>query len=382
MKSSAEKILKTEKSRIKTKTYINQYLNRKGSIALAECIYCGCKENFSDEHCLPAGLGEFVGHHILTDKICVTCNNKLSRLEVQFLRVGPEGLFRHYLKIDGRKRHKKRSPYYHWASGAPPLEIKLQNPETGIEMLWEIDQETGKLQEMNQIVFKFSSGEIFPIPVSEEIKSQEEFQKHIERAFEFAGFSLKEAEPIHITFDPEKNSSVEDWMRNLYKKKITFVERDPQKRKAKVKAAIKVQVTHLYFRAIAKIGFHYFLALHPELKGSEVCFTEIRNFILEGESDPDLFVKQVKGQIIHQLKDNVVPSVWGHVVTAEREENSMRSKLQFFVGPESTSPIYFLVELGKTPGRIIYTSHEGHFYRYYENGPKDGKVGVVDPLLS
>jgi len=46
--------------------------------------------------------------------------------------------------------------------------------------------------------------------------------------------------------------------------------------------SIKFTVNDRYFRAIAKIGFHYFLTKFPRFRGDEACFTEIRNFIMNG----------------------------------------------------------------------------------------------------
>src|SRR5262249_54533863 len=41
------------------------------------------------------------------------------------------------------------------------------------------------------------------------------------------------------------------------------------------------QVTNRYFRAIAKIGFHYFLTQFPNYSGHESIFSDIRDFIID-----------------------------------------------------------------------------------------------------
>jgi len=40
-------------------------------------------------------------------------------------------------------------------------------------------------------------------------------------------------------------------------------------------AVVELQVTDRYYRAIAKIGFHYFLTQFPAFDGSAPCFSEI-----------------------------------------------------------------------------------------------------------
>jgi hypothetical protein len=46
-------------------------------------------------------------------------------------------------------------------------------------------------------------------------------------------------------------------------------------------ATVKLQLSDRYFRAIAKIGFQYFLTQFPTYVGSESCFAEIRGFIID-----------------------------------------------------------------------------------------------------
>lgn len=47
-----------------------------------ECIYCGSKENLTDEHAIPFGLG---GNHILRDASCLNCNKVTSLFERKIL---------------------------------------------------------------------------------------------------------------------------------------------------------------------------------------------------------------------------------------------------------------------------------------------------------
>ncbi len=48
-------------------------------------------------------------------------------------------------------------------------------------------------------------------------------------------------------------------------------------------AVIDISITDRYFRALAKMGFHYFLTQFPEFTGHEEAFAALRHFILEND---------------------------------------------------------------------------------------------------
>ncbi len=50
-------------------------------------------------------------------------------------------------------------------------------------------------------------------------------------------------------------------------------------------AAVSFSLTERYFRAVAKIGFHYFLSQFPQYTGQEMKFADIRRYILKGDQN-------------------------------------------------------------------------------------------------
>jgi hypothetical protein len=68
---------------------------------------------------------------------------------------------------------------------------------------------------------------------------------------------------------------------------------------------VKVTLTNRYFRALAKIGFHYFLTKYPRFRGDEPCFEEIRNFITHDCRVDEIgrFVTQSQKQFVYQLRE-------------------------------------------------------------------------------
>ena len=49
--------------------------------------------------------------------------------------------------------------------------------------------------------------------------------------------------------------------------------------------AISFSLTERYFRAVAKISFHYFLSQFPHYSGHEPKFDDIRQYIVTGDRD-------------------------------------------------------------------------------------------------
>jgi hypothetical protein len=61
---------------------------------MTKCIYCSKEKANSKEHYLPACLGSFRNFEQLSGKLCSSCNGRISKLEEQFCRCGPETFFR------------------------------------------------------------------------------------------------------------------------------------------------------------------------------------------------------------------------------------------------------------------------------------------------
>src|SRR5258705_118146 len=54
-------------------------------------------------------------------------------------------------------------------------------------------------------------------------------------------------------------------------------------------------------------------------------------------------------------------------------------KLQFFIGPGSTPSVYELA-VAHNPTKLVYDITSAHSFCYYESGPRDGKLGVMDEM--
>jgi len=120
----------------------------------------------------------------------------------------------------------------------------------------------------------------------------------------------------------------------------------------KVEITTTVQVTTAYFRAIAKIVFHYALYVFPDLTGHEREFEGVKNFIFNGSDlrDVDNFVVEQRNQFVANFK-NMRPTQWSHFLAVERSYHGLIGFAQFFAGPNCL-PFPYKVLLGRSPDRV------------------------------
>jgi hypothetical protein len=115
----------------------------------------------------------------------------------------------------------------------------------------------------------------------------------------------------------------------------------------------KVTVTSSYFRAVAKIAFHYTLKMFPDLSGLEAEFTPIKEFIWAGGvGDVDRFVRQRPDQFVENFRRGWRPTHWMHILGVKRSVEGITAYAQFFAGPDILPPGYE-VRIGEEPARII-----------------------------
>jgi hypothetical protein len=105
----------------------------------------------------------------------------------------------------------------------------------------------------------------------------------------------------------------------------------------------KVEFGPAYFRALAKIGFHYALRYIPTITGNEPAFAPLRAFIKEGIGDPQTFLARCDETA---MNPSGLP---GHVLSVIANPDSpIIVNMQFFAGCKTALPQWCLV-LGPNP---------------------------------
>lgn len=128
-----------------------------------------------------------------------------------------------------------------------------------------------------------------------------------------------------------------------------------------------------YFRALAKIGFHYALKYIPTITGNEASFCALREFIRNGVGGHDEFVTKCDA-----ASNPSGPP--GHILTAiAHPDQPIVVNMQFFAGCKVALPQWRLI-LGDNPTLLFVEQVSAHFFAYTEL--EEGRLagGEILPL--
>jgi hypothetical protein len=338
---------------------------------MPKCIYCG-SEDITVEHPLPRGLGKFRGYVPLVDRLCKRCNGICGQLDEQLCRSGGEAFFRKFLGVTGRTEHGDVNPFYRGSSRGGRLEMFGTHHETGEERELELVG-PDSVRELRCVKLIGEDDSVNTITITD-LMTPAEFRKKVK------ALGITFFKHAYITAAPDEIP----WVESLFEgfkteRKTEWVQ--PTGPIMYGPFTIKITVTDRYFRAIAKIGFHYFLTKFARFRGDEPCFSEIRDFIMNGCPLDEIgrFVTQGREQFVRQLQAGGRLSVWGHLIGVDTSDMIFRARVQLFAGPMIVAPVY-TVRIGENPSPIHYAEAYGDFFAYYpldERGEFDGEVSEL-----
>ena len=147
-------------------------------------------------------------------------------------------------------------------------------------------------------------------------------------------------------------------------------------------STIKIQLTERYFRAIAKIGFHYFLTKMPRFRGDESFFEEIRTFITTPSrlEDSKTFITRSDDASIWGIGPGERLNAWGHMLSTEIDYFNLIARVNLFAGPMNR-PLIYNIRLGNSPTRVHYTQKEADFFVYFPRRERASYDGEVVPMI-
>ncbi len=340
---------------------------------MSVCLYCS-NEAHSLEHLLPAAFGEFQDAPLLEDRVCIPCNNKrLGLLDEQLSRCGPESIFRRFFDVQGRTTHDKVNPHYRGSAGGRRLEMKAYDTQMGVEVELEC-LPGGEVRQSRQLVVVESSGRIHNLPIPSDLRDPEKLRTS------YLKLGVTQPADVRLIYDPEELV----WLEPLFKAafpSISFGDKALGARNYQG-AVVKLELTDRYFRAIAKIGFHYFLTQFPTYSGLEPCFSDIRQFIIDdagsGLDRVNAFIGERHNPLLGQMMCGARPDGWvAHVLCAEIREELL-AYAQLFVCKDYRAPVYS-VRLATNPGGEVLCA-TGHVYKYFEEGQRGKFSGEAHAL--
>jgi len=317
-----------------------------------------------NEHYLPRALGNFKNNEPLVDRICNDCQLMCSKLEDVFAHNSTDAYFRHMLGQLGRKKHAKKDIFYDATFGIPPLAVIGKHPGHDFAMLWEPVEGKEGLAPMSQLIFFPNEGE----PVRLPFKTGKWTVDKVKDILEKAGVEVASA--VAYPNSPDEDAA----MRALLDALVPGGKDQPVAPLvdgADIEGELTAQVSEAYVRAIAKIGFHFFLKYFPNT-GLAPEFDDVKRFIYHGKADRPIVTRQDE-PALRDLKDpRALPLRWAHFVTAESNQSGIEARMQFFFGP-IVRPIGWSVKISTTPSQHVQCS--GSAFVYYEDrsGEYDGE---------
>lgn len=339
-----------------------------------KCIYCTAAfdpRQGQGDHIIPAQLGEFKDD-VRFRRICPSCNGKIGHSEQQLLQSGPTALGRALVRPPGRR--KRESIKIKNAAGAP-YPVFLADM-AGYHALVDLSPDNPReALPVDQIVIQDPHGNIERVRLYPGMRL-EQLQKKIK------------TQNIHMVRLDAREQHCNEYIGLLkgLSPGIRMEEKQATERGTyQRQGRIGLFVTDRYFRAIAKMAFHYYLAHNcRQLRGDEPEFGPIRDFIMQG-GDISQFFHSSGRTFLHPFRnlptgEAIVPNRWCHILVASETAGVAVIYVNLFLGPGAV-PLPYHVTLHQVPSRSIASAaHWGHLYIYYHPQPETGHAGYVEPL--
>jgi hypothetical protein len=346
------------------------------SSEMVSCIYCGVYFDTSKgegDHVLPVQLGEFRNDQRFR-RICPNCNSKIGHSEQQLLACAPEAFFRRLVnpKVPS-KRQRGKSPVK-GAMGVPSPESTIDHGDHR-ELVYRSSENPMNAYPVDQIVIHDDKENEYFIKLFSGMK-----KKHIEEQMTKKG--ITKVQKIWFHFDDPKGDEFENLIDeafpDLQKHRLPYREAGI----IQIDGRITFKFNDHYFRAVAKMAFHYYL-IHSRrgYRGDETIFNPIRNFIMNG-GDHKPFFNQEGPKFEMPFGDLpsggvITPDGWCHVLSAYEEEKCIVAYVQLFVG-RGCIPQSYHVKLAEMDNNIVVPKAIwGHVYLYDKTASKDHYAGEV-----
>jgi len=344
-----------------------------------KCIYCGRSDRLCRRaHAIPACMGTFENQPALKNRVCQECDTEIGKCEGQLIKCGIEAILRIKARIKGRSGEDYSSVFARKHYGHGPTRLKMKFPYTGWEVLVEPTKDGENCKPLPQIVMIDSDGNCEQILIKDPMKlTAKELSSRIKK--------LKRHNWIKawaVQLDDNAADHIFGLLKELgmYDSEEVVTNIRPMNGTIKLKASGEITYGREYFRAIAKIGFHYFL-LHSKLfNGSEQEFEAIRQFIRYGEGDVRKFLAKGSSNLAHDTSGRDRPDFYAHVLRTDISCEQIAVFIQLFIGHDY-KPNWHKVILSVKNHPVLLTSEEfGHYYRYLDPQNRVQYDGVIEKI--
>lgn len=346
------------------------------SLKPAQCIYCGTPVDTTSgegDHVIPAAFGRFKGE-LKFRRICPQCNSRIGKCEEQLIRCSPESVLSRQVRPQGSR--KRRGKTRVGAHGKPPPQFKIQH-EDHEELAVESDEVGGSVESPEQLVIVDAEGKqhvirLFPTMTAESLRAK------------VAKLGVKLSGRAHIHADEAATAAYLELIKTVWPKSGVDFKEVLQPGTHRVRVQVQCEVNADYWRAIAKIGFHYFLVSSRRgFTGSEPEFEAIRRFIIEG-GDRDQFFGSTATEFRTPFRKTgdgaFVAGQWTHLLAADDEKRDKVAMVCLFMGPQFLAPTRH-IRLGSVNSLLAVPNPANACEYVYDNNSRvngyDGFVRTV-----
>lgn len=346
----------------------------------AHCIYRGCQFDPTvgeGDHVIPAALGEFANLRRFRSA-CPGCNNDIGKSEAQLLRCGPEAYMARIANPPQRRGRAGKA--WQGAMGAPPPTMFTERHGARL-VARPFGTDPRNTEAIDQLVVIDSEGIQYPVPIHLGM-SAEAVRARIK------GLGIEGRINIHFNVSDENSEWFERIAEELWPgaERIEF----PVTKVGvyRVPGLVSFTVNDHYFRALAKMAFHYYLCYNgSSVRGDEREFTNLRRFILEG-GDPEPILLTPRESPVYfgvpfgdVVGGGVVSSAqWCHLLAADDTQGIIVVYLQLFIGPGYANPPHYIA-LGPTPAGLRARGAWAHVLTWEPGSTSKGTVEPKEIIL-
>jgi hypothetical protein len=340
----------------------------------SNCIYCLKPASVSGEgdHVIPDAFGRFEGQFIFR-RICRDCNSRIGRCEEQLIRCAPEALMRRLAQAGPSRDYRGSS----WvgAGGMPPPRFFV-NRGDHLELAQPSADDPLTAEAIDQLVIVDKSNKqheirLFPQMNAAALRTKVD-------ALQLDGWLT-----INLRADQANCSHYISLVKEVWPNMPIVEASEEQPGTHRVPMRIGFSVNADYWRAIAKIAFHYYLVTTSRgFSGHEPMFAGIRSFIIEGSDHQEFFVKPIRiaPPPFRELSEDqaLLPKDWLHVLAADDSEDIALAMVSLFMGPERIARTDY-IQLARLPTPLVLPNARcAHVYKYGQENPNySGRVFEV-----
>lgn len=308
---------------------------------------------------MPAAFGRFEREFIFR-RICPPCNSRIGRCEEQLLRCSPEAFVRRVVNPPVKRENRGMS----WvgAHGVPPPKFTVDHGDH-LELVEGSPTNPRDVLPVDQLV------------IVDDHKGMHHIRLHPQmtvgqlRAKIAAAGLLKPSGKSFLHADDAAWPKYVVLLGEIWPDSPVIQTEGRDRGVHRVQGRTIFSVHADYWRAIAKIGFHYYLLnTRRGYRGQEPAFAPLREYIMMGGDRSPFFTLPATKFVLPfcELPGNraVVSPQWAHYLAADETLGAATAMVSLFTGPDRVAPVYHLNIAALKSSLAIPRARWGHSYQY------------------